>query len=157
MAYEPQQFHLSDTAKRWLIFGGIACVGLVIAIIAIASTSASPRSYIRDHYRCSPDPTSYDSSSCTSTASPTSVARAIANDTRPVDRGSRDGMEFLQYNDDIVVVKPYGSGSRITVDDYTTGYHHYSSYFGYFGWTSYRPGGGSHGGYGGGGWGGGGK
>ncbi|MGH8882218.1 MAG: DUF4247 domain-containing protein, partial [Stackebrandtia sp.] len=86
--------------------------------------------------------------------SPSTVATAIADDTRPVDHGSHDGMEFMQYEDDIVAVSADGNGSKITVEDYETGYHHYHSYFAFFGWTSYRPG---SSGFGGGGFGGGGK
>jgi hypothetical protein len=144
---------MTDAGKRWLIFGGIAVVGLIIAVIAINATSASPRKFIRDNYACDVDPTQRDNATCTTSGSPGDIADTIASDTRPIDQGVHDDIEFLQYEDDIVAVTSDGSGSRITVDDYETGYRHYSSHFVFFGWSSYRPSGGSGygGGYGGGG------
>lgn len=150
---------MSTANKRWLIFGGIAVFGLVLAIVAIVNTSASPRAFLRDHYACAPDPTDYDSATCTANGTPSEVAAAIAADTRPIDRGQDDGIEFLQYGDDIVAISSSGSTSKVSIDDYDTGYRNYGSHFVIFGWTSYRPSGGGFGGggYGGGGYGGGGK
>lgn len=150
---------MTQINRKVLIFGALAAFGLVIAVFAISSTSASPRPFIQSRYSCDRDPTEHETATCTSNDSPDTVADDIDTDTSAVDRGTDDGMEFLQYEDDIVGVAADGSGSKLTVEDYETGYHHYSSHFVFFGWTSYRPSGGGFGGggFGGGGYGGGGK
>ncbi|CAM3351581.1 DUF4247 domain-containing protein [Stackebrandtia soli] len=140
-----------NKATNWWIFGTVAVIGLVIAAVAIGSTSGSPRDFIDDKYRCSPDPEDHDSAVCTSSSSPSTVASEIRRAVRPIDTHSdyQSGATFFQYRDDILAIFPDGSGSRIEIDDYNRGYTRHSTYIGTY-WSSTRPGSSSgSGGYGG--------
>ncbi|MFD0556739.1 uncharacterized protein DUF4247 [Stackebrandtia endophytica] len=141
---------VSTPRNRGLIVGAvIAGIGLLIAMIAITSSSASPRGYIGANYRCNFDPTEIDSVICQSNLRPSNVAAAIARDVSPIDRRTADnGTVFLQYSDDIVAIKSTATGSEIEVDDYDRGYRKHLTYIGVFGWSSSRPGGSGFGGFG---------
>jgi len=141
---------LSTPRNRGLIvIAVIAGLGLIIALIAITSTSASPRGFIGANYRCNFDPTEIDSVICQADGQPTNIAAAIARDVSPIDRRTADnGVVFLQYSDDIVAIKPTAMGSEIELDDYDRGYSKHVAFIGLFGWSSSRPGGSGFGGFG---------
>ncbi|GAA4917117.1 uncharacterized protein DUF4247 [Stackebrandtia albiflava] len=132
----------SDDNKKtgWIVFAVIAGVGLLIAVIAIANSSSSPRAFIGDRYDCDYNPDDVDSVRCESGDSPGVVASSIAADTSPIDRRTADdGTVFLQYSDDIVAISAAAAGSVILLDDYDTGYRRHSTYVSVFGWTATRP------------------
>jgi hypothetical protein len=122
----------ASKATAWWVFGTVAIIGFVIAAVAIGSGSGSPRDFIDDTYRCTPDPEKFDSAVCRSSSSPTTVSSEIRRAARPIDSHTdyASGAIFFQYR------------------DYNRGYTRHSTYIGSY-WTSTRPGSGYNGGSGG--------
>ncbi|HIV58859.1 MAG TPA: DUF4247 domain-containing protein [Candidatus Stackebrandtia faecavium] len=139
----------------WAVFGIVAAIGLLIAIVAVSNTSASPREFIAKKYDCNVNPTKSEEATCTSRSTVLSTANAISRDTRPIDRGEHDGMRFLQYDKEIVAISDRGGKTEVEIDDYDDAYRRHSSHIAFFGWSSTGPRSSHGGGYGGGGFGGG--
>jgi hypothetical protein len=59
---------------------------------------------------------------------PAKVADEINKHSSAKDRLEDSGMVFLRYRNDIVAVSPYEKGSKIEIDSYNSGYHHWNSY-----------------------------
>lgn len=139
----------ANRKQGWIVLAVLAGIGLLIAIIAVSSTSPSPRAFIGSTYQCNYDPTSVDSAVCTARDTPSTVASAISGDVSPIDqRTGDDGTVFMQFSDDIVAIKSTATGSEIEIDDYDRGYAKHAAFIGIFGWSSSRPGGSGFGGFG---------
>ncbi|NYI04549.1 DUF4247 domain-containing protein [Allostreptomyces psammosilenae] len=84
----------------------------------------APRDWIAEQYRSS------DGDYLDEVDAPARVASEIENHRSARGRidSDTDDMVFLRYEDDIVALSPYGSGSRIEIEDYATGYRRWNSH-----------------------------
>ena len=95
------------------------------------------RSYITSHdTRAANLDEANDGRAYTANKQPGAVADEITKAARPLDRRSSGPTTFLQYRDDIIAISPYGSGSKILVDDYRNGYRRHHAFVSVFGWPS---------------------
>lgn len=117
--------------RTWFILAAVVgAIGLLFTGTFLFS--GSPRSYVSGHYSRA---SRYDSGSArayTSGKSPTKVAGDIADDWKPAGRVVDGSGVYLRYSRDLVAVRPHGSGSLITVDKFSHGYHYFYSHVG--GW-----------------------
>lgn len=91
----------------------LAAIGLLFAVVACGSDAE--QDFIEDEY--TEISSSGDVATYRSPDKPVPTAQAIANEEAPAARASDAGAEYLRYNDNIVIVRPEGSGSTITVED----------------------------------------
>ena len=127
--------------KFWFVLAGVAALlALVLAIVAIASTGSSVRSYVADHYTRAAhldEPGNARNAAYTSPKRPSEVAQEITARWRPQSRYTDSTGIYLRYPDDAVVIRPYQSGSVIHVLDDDYAYRRYHSHVGgFWGWSS---------------------
>lgn len=117
--------------RNWFVLAAIVgAIGLVF--VGCYAYSGSPRDYVSAHYTRAAQYDSGTTRAYTSAMAPTAVASDISDHWEPVDRLVNSTGVFLRYANDLIVIKPRGSGSLITVDDFRHGYHHYYGIVGGF-------------------------
>jgi hypothetical protein len=121
-----------------LIAGVLAGIGILVLVGIAFAGPRSVRSYVADHYQRSrtSDAALAGALVYTSSRQPREVANDIASAWRPADRHTDPAGYFLRYRNDIVVVSPSGSGTRITVDDEHRGYARWYPFIGGY-WGTY--------------------
>lgn len=126
----------------------VALLG-VVALVALFTSSGSPRKHIASTYQqvADTDLNDRDSRTYTSPERPGTVANDIAAKWKPAQRLNDPAGYFLRYSDTFVAVTagPNGQGSTIYVDDEDRGYNRWYGYVGGY-WGTYSGGGGFRGG-----------
>lgn len=96
---------MTRTGLFWLA-GGLALAGVVFLFLGISLQNKDIRSHVAENYAAyshGAEATSYE---CT--GSPSEVADRLAGYQRPEARATDRGIEYLRYDDDIVIVGPDG-------------------------------------------------
>ncbi|WP_242614187.1 DUF4247 domain-containing protein [Actinomadura roseirufa] len=121
--------------RYWVIGGVSAAVIAVIVLVAALKDDGSPSKWIAKKY------TRTAAGTYRSGKPPRAVAAEINKKHKAIDRvddlatmGGNGGI-FLRYPKLVVGVLPDGTGSRITVDGSSGGYHRYHSHVGGY-WSS---------------------
>jgi hypothetical protein len=112
---------------------GAAGVGLVALLGVMFGTRGSVRSYIAGRYQRVEAESKGRSAVYTSTESPGAVAKTISGRWKPAERINDPGGSFLRYRSAIVAVTAAAAGqtgSRIYVDDQSSGYNRWYPYVG---------------------------
>lgn len=123
--------------RIWLVVGAaLAVIGLVVAGVAILHGDFSPRGYIADNFRRSPEhDIGDDALAYTTTLAPSQTARKIIDAWEPAQQYADGSGVYLRYDEDMVVIRPFALGSLILVERLATAYPRYSDTVGgFWGW-----------------------
>lgn len=120
--------------RIWLVVGAVlAVVGLVVAGVAILHGNFSPRGYIADNFRRSPqNDIGADALAYTTPLAPSQVADMITDAWEPAGQYTDGSGVYLRYDEDMVVIRPFGLGSLILVERLVTAYPRYADTIGGF-------------------------
>lgn len=123
--------------------GVVAGIGLIVLLVVFFSGSGSVREYVDDNYRRtkSSDPALKGARVYSSPKAASDVTEDIAEAWKPAERHVDPAAYFLRYRNDIVVVSPAGSGSRIVIDSQERGYARWYPFIGGYWGTYTSPGG----------------
>lgn len=97
---------MSRTALFWLA-GGLAVAGVACLLLGTSLQNRDIRSYVAENYAAYSHGAEASSYECT--GSPAQVADRLADYRRPEARATDRGVEYLRYEDDIVIVGPGGN------------------------------------------------
>lgn len=120
------------------VAGVLAGLGLIVLVAVAFTRTGSVREYVAERYQraSSSDPALAGALVYTSSQPASRVAEDIAGRWKPADRHTDPAGYFLRYRNDMVVVSPTASGSRITVDDEARGYNRWYPFIGGY-WGTY--------------------
>lgn len=93
-------------ASLYLVAGALAIGGLVCLLLGISLAAKDIRTYVAENYPAYSHGAEASSYECT--GSPSEVADRLAEYQRPEARATDRGVEYLRFDDDIVIVGPDG-------------------------------------------------
>ncbi|WP_436493534.1 DUF4247 domain-containing protein [Actinokineospora sp. HUAS TT18] len=128
---------VTSKPRFWFWMAGI--LGAIAGMMAIAMLvrGTTVRDYVEDTYTRAASLDRGEEIAFTSDQAPTRVAANITGQWKPVSQYADASGVYLRYNDDMVLVRPEGTGSVIRIDDVARAYRAYhSSVGGNWGWTS---------------------
>ena len=118
--------------------GALVGIGLLILLANAFGGTGSVREHIDKTYtrERTSDAALAGARVYSSTKASATVANDIADRWKPADRHTDPAGHFLRYRNDIVVVSPTATGSRIVVDDERRGYARWYPFIGGY-WGTY--------------------
>ncbi|OBF92384.1 hypothetical protein A5790_14330 [Mycobacterium sp. 852002-51152_SCH6134967] len=97
---------MSRTALFWLA-GGLAVAGIACLVLGISLQNRDIRTYVAENYAAHSHGSEASSYECS--GSPSEVADRLADYRAPEARATDRGIEYLRYDDDIVIIGPDGN------------------------------------------------
>ncbi|GAB2993861.1 hypothetical protein GCM10027184_55490 [Saccharothrix stipae] len=123
--------------RFWFWTAGILGVVAGVIAIAILARGTTVRDHVDSTYTRAANLDRGEEIAFTSPRAPSLVAADIIGRWKPVSQYADASGVYLRYNDDMVLVRPQGTGSVIRIDDVDRAYRTYhSSVGGNWGWTS---------------------
>ncbi len=123
--------------RFWFWVAGVFAVIAGFVAVAALARGTTVRSYVEQTYSRQQAADVGDERAYSSPNPPSAVTSNIVGQWKPVSQFADASGVYLRYNDDMVLVRPRGTGSVILVDDVERAYrNHYSSLGGNWGWSS---------------------
>lgn len=95
-----------SSTRLFLLSGALAFGGVLCLMLGISLIDKDVRTYVAENYPAYSHGSEASSYECT--GSPAEVAEQLASYQRPEARANDQGVEYLRYDDDIVIVGPDG-------------------------------------------------
>ena len=96
-----------SSTRLFLLSGALAIGGILCLVLGISMIDKDIRTHVAENYPAYSHGSEASSYECS--GSPARVAEQLANYQRPEARANDGGVEYLRYNDDIVIVGPDGA------------------------------------------------
>lgn len=105
-----------SSTRLFLLSGALALGGVVCLLLGMSLANKDIRTYVAENYAAYSYGTEATSYECA--GSPGEVADQLSDYQQPEERANDRGVEYLRYEDDIVIVGPDGSRAcTIRVED----------------------------------------